>query len=72
LETLSADSDTITLDAYRVPLLIARARMIFWEREAVPISSQDKVRFEYEYSKAERDYRKALNRMRMTIPSELI
>lgn len=68
----NADSDTITLDSWRVPLLIARARMIFWEREAVPISSQDKARFEYEYAKAERDYRRALTRMRMVSPPVMI
>lgn len=71
LETLSADTDTITLDSWRVPLLIAKARMIFWEREAVPISSQDKSRFEYEYLKAERDFRRLL-RLRMPSTSRMI
>ena len=59
LETLSAETDTITLDAWRVPRLINKARMIFWEREVMPISSQDKSRFDFEYAKAERDYRKS-------------
>jgi len=71
LEALSADSETITLDTYRVPLLIAKARMIFWEREAVPISSQDKSRFEIEYAKAERDYRRLL-RFSMPMHSRMI
>jgi len=71
LETLSADSDTITLDDHRVPLLIARARMIFWQREAVPISTEDKGRYEYEYSKAERDYRRLL-KLRMPLPAEMV
>ncbi len=71
LETLSADADTITLDAHRVPLLIAKARMIFWEREAVPISSQDKTRFEIEYAKAERDYRRLL-KLRMPMSARMV
>lgn len=65
LETMAANTTTITIDAWRVPLVTARARMIFWERQSVPISSKDKSIFEYEYSKAERDYRRTLNRMRM-------
>ncbi len=56
LETLSALTDTITLDEYRIPLLIAKARMIFWEREAVPVSSEDKSKFVFEYGQARRDY----------------
>uniref|UniRef100_A0A6M3LFC8 Uncharacterized protein n=1 Tax=viral metagenome TaxID=1070528 RepID=A0A6M3LFC8_9ZZZZ len=61
LETLSATTDTITLDAWRIPLLIAKARMIFWERESVPVSSEDSSKFEYEYSKAARDYSRLLS-----------
>jgi hypothetical protein len=56
LETLSAYTDTLTLDTHRLPLLIARAKMIFWERMAVPITTEEKSKFEYEYQKAARDY----------------
>jgi len=43
LETLSADTDTITIDAEKVPLLLAKAREIFWKREAAPASANDKA-----------------------------
>ena len=58
------DTDTITIDAHRVPLFIAKAREIFWAREAVPISSKDKWMFKDEEARAARDYRRLL-RLRM-------
>ncbi len=68
VESLSADADTITIDNRRVPLLIAKARMIFFSREATPASVQDSIRFEKEYYKAERDYRKLVTLQAMPIP----
>jgi len=53
---LSSNTDTLTIDVHRIPLLIAKARMIFFGRMAVPVSKGDIDRFEYEYSKAQRDY----------------
>lgn len=52
LETLSATTDTLTLDAWRMPLLIAWAEEIFWDREAVPVSAEDTSKFEYRAAKA--------------------
>ena len=62
LETLTTGASTLTLDAHRIPLVIARARMIFWEREAVPVTIDDKSKFEYEYNKASRDFTKLLHK----------
>lgn len=62
LETLSTGASTITLDAHRIPLIIAKARMIFWEREAVPVTADDKSKFEHEYNKATRDFTKLLHK----------
>ncbi len=56
LEILTTGTSTITLETHRIPVIIARARMIFWEREAVPVTIDDKAKFEYEYNKAKRDY----------------
>jgi len=56
LETLSADTDTITLSSEKVPLLIAQARMIFWSREAGYSSVTDTARCEAEYNKAQADF----------------
>lgn len=60
LETLDDLTDTITLDSHRIPLLIAKARMIFWGREGTPVSTEDKNKYNYEYARAERDYRRLL------------
>lgn len=62
LETLSTGASTITISAHKVPLIIARARMIFWEREAVPVTADDKSKFEYEYGKASRDFTRLLGK----------
>uniref|UniRef100_A0A6M3L3V0 Uncharacterized protein n=1 Tax=viral metagenome TaxID=1070528 RepID=A0A6M3L3V0_9ZZZZ len=72
LETLSADADPLTLDAHRIPLLIAKAREIFFEREAVPVSAEDTDRFQVEYTKASRDFYRLFYRLRMPKPVELI
>ena len=71
LETLSADTDTITLSTEKVPLLIALARMIFWEREAGYSSVNEKGRCEAEYNKAAGDYFSLLGTHRMPLPHEL-
>lgn len=60
LEALSADTDTITLDDHRVPLLIAKARLIFLERERSLISAEDDTRFDREYGRALRAKREKM------------
>jgi hypothetical protein len=72
LETLSADTDTITLKAEKIPALIAKARMIFWAREGEPVSSEDKSRFIDSYARAERDYYRLISKHRMPTPYEVV
>ena len=72
LETLSADADTLTLDAHRIPLLIAKAREIFFEREEMPVSAEDTSRFQYGYKKAIYDYNRLFYKLRMAKPVELV
>lgn len=70
LETLSADTDTITIDSQRIPLLIAMAKMIFWKRNRVPVSVKDKRNVVDESIEAERDYRTLLAKHYMPRPIE--
>ena len=56
LETLSADTDTITLNAEKIPLLIAKAKMIFYERQGKPVSAEDISRYNFEMSRATNEY----------------
>lgn len=72
LESLSSYTDTITIDSERVPLLIAKAREIFWKREATAISSEDRSRYKQEAYEAEMDYRKLLTKFRMSRDVEYI
>ena len=70
LETLSADSDTITLDNQRVPLLIAKAQEILFERVSKPVSLEDVSRYEYMRGLAQNKFREQLVRHRMIRPVE--
>jgi hypothetical protein len=72
LETLSDDTDTITLENGKVPLLIALARMLFWEREAPPVSEDDKAKFNTEYSRAARRYYELKSTHQMARPIETL
>jgi hypothetical protein len=72
LEALSADTDTITCETHRLPLLVAKARMIFWERESVPVSPEDTTKFQIEFNKALGDYNRLFGKLRMPKPIELI
>jgi hypothetical protein len=71
LETMSADTDTITLSSEKVPLLIAKARMIFWSREANYGSIQDNTRYATEAYKAQQDFSTLYGVHKMTLPHEL-
>lgn len=72
LETLSSDTDTITLDSRRVPLLIAYAKYIFWKREVVPISQEDRTLARTQAYDALNEYYRLLPKLRMSIPAELL
>ena len=72
LETLSADTDTITVDAQRVPLLIALAKYIFLKRQLVPVSADDVARVQNIIAQAYVDYKMGLMKHRMASPIELI
>ena len=72
LEILSTDATTLTLDTQRVPLLIAKAREIFFSRESVPVSAEDTSRFQGEYARAVYDYNKLFYKARMSKPVELV
>jgi len=72
LESLSAYTDTLTIDSERMPLLIAKAREIFWKRESAAISGEDRARLKGEAMEAENDYRKLLTKMRMPRDVEYI
>jgi len=65
LETLSADTDTITLDIQRVPLLIEYAKMLFLERESKPVSAEDIARFDREMARAYGRYQSLYYKHRM-------
>lgn len=65
LETLSADTDTITLDAEKVSLLIAKAEVIFYERYMLPVSSDDIIRYNFAHGTARNRFRELLNLHRM-------
>ena len=60
LEIPTTYTSTITIDVEKVPLLIAKAREIFWSRMAVPVSIEDKSKYEYEAAKATIDYHRLL------------
>jgi len=70
-DTSIADTDTITLDAQCVPLLIQKAKMIFYEREITPLNAEDSARFEREQGKAEGRYRQLL-KLAMPLGAERI
>lgn len=72
LETLSADSDTITLDAEKVPYLIEYAKIIFFEREAIPVSIEDVKRFHYQHERAKIRSQSLFYKHRMTRPEEFL
>ncbi len=67
LEEPSTDSTTVTIDTDKVDLLIAKARMLFWQREGTPVSAKDTSRYQSEYSRAERDYHNQLSLHRMNV-----
>jgi hypothetical protein len=71
LESLSADTDTITLSAEKVPLLLAKAREIFWMREAQYHNLTDNTRFLTEMAKAQAEYVRLMPLRRMNTPQEL-
>jgi len=72
LETLSADTDTITIDTQRVPLLIALAKYIFLKRQLVPVSADNATRVQNIIAQAYVDYKRELMKHRMASPIELI
>ena len=72
LETLSADTDTITLDAEKVPYLIEYAKIIFFEREAIPVSIEDVKRYHYQHERAKMRSKSLFFKHRMTRPEELL
>jgi hypothetical protein len=67
LESPVTDSTTVTIDDEKVNLLIAKAKMIFWEREGVPVSAKDINKFGSAYSRATRDYHEQLSIHRMNV-----
>ena len=72
LETLSADTDTITLEAHRIPLLIAQAKVIFWELEETPVAINDVARFQFKANQAKNDLNDLFPRLSMPKPAEKI
>jgi len=72
LETLSADTDTVTIDSEKVPLLIALAKYIFWKREAQLLSVQDKSKATDNSNEALFEYRTLLGQLSMSRPIELV
>ena len=72
LETLSADTDTLTIDSEKVPLLIALAKYIFWKRNAMPVSSQATDKVLYTSMDAYGEYLRLLGQLGMNRPYELI
>ena len=65
LETLTAGSATVTLEAHRIPLLIEQAKIIFYDRIAKPTSAEDVKRFEREQARAEYNLSRLFPRLAM-------
>lgn len=65
LESLSSDSATITLEAHRIPLLIAQAKIIFYEREQKPVSAEDIRRFQFQLNEARYEFATLFPRLAM-------
>jgi hypothetical protein len=65
LESLSAATSTITLDDRLLPLLIDKARMIFWQREMIPLSVDSRGQAQDEYNRAANDYYRNVYSMNM-------
>jgi hypothetical protein len=72
LETLSAVTDTLTLDTEKLPLLIAKARKVFWQRAGTAVSAEDRDRFKNEANEAENEYRRLLVQHGMPRAFELV
>jgi len=71
LESLSADDDTVTLDAHRIPLLIAYAKLIFADMEKAPVSAEDVDRFRLFKAEAQDEINR-LSHLVMKVAPELI
>ncbi len=56
LETLTAQTDTITIDAEKLDMLIAKAKQILFERASVNVSSEDRKRYKAEAYDAYLEY----------------
>jgi hypothetical protein len=65
LEIPTTTTSTVTLDDRRSPLLVAKARMLFWERSALPLTVDATSKADREYSKAERDYYRLVTQLNM-------
>ncbi len=68
----SADTDTITLDAQRVELLVACAAYKLFNRLQTPVSSTDKTRFANEISRWNYEYTKLLSSHSMPTLSRMV
>lgn len=68
LETLSADTDTISLDGVRINLLIAKAAQILFERHRQPLASEDVGRYLTDDYYWRKRYQELLPKQRM-LPS---
>ncbi len=69
LETVSADSDTISLDGDNLNLLIAYAKYKFYQAIEPPVATQDTRRFETNSAKAFNEYRRLFPKLRRAQPS---
>ena len=72
LETVSSDTDTVTIDSERLDVLISRAEVIFYERYMRPVNLDDITRYNFAHGTARRNYKESLIRHRMRIPNERI
>lgn len=72
LESLSSDSDTISVSGEVLNLIIAKAAAILYRLEQGPVSSEDKGRYYNEINMWEGEYRKLLPSLMMTKPSSTL
>lgn len=69
LETLSADTDTISLSGESLNLICAKAASVLYKLEGGPVSSEDKIRYFGEIAYWEDEVRKLTPRLMMQLPS---
>lgn len=70
LESLSAASDTITLSAEKVQVIIAKAAYLLVKKLGGPVGADDTEKYQSDMAMFDYDYRRLLTRHRMQTPTQ--